>query len=217
MKIRGDIKESSKGFIRDFIEGIQFIKSKPEIYRIILLIAVFSLMGIPYVTFLPVFAVEVLRAGPEGLGFLVSATGMGALTAALSLALRGDIKEKNRFMSISALCFSLSLFAFSISQVFYLSITTLIFVGWGIVSFLATANSFIQLSVPDSLRGRAMSVYALVFLGTAPLGNSLIGTLADSVGTTKAVSISAIICIIASVFFFYQKKGGRKSGQETRY
>jgi len=201
INIRGEIKESSNGFIRDFTEGIQFVKSKPEIYRIILLIAVFSLLGIPYITFLPVFAVEVFRTGPKGLGFLVSAAGTGALTAALSLAFKGDIKEKNRFMSISALCFSFSLFAFSLSKIFYLSIVILIFIGWGIVSFLATANSFIQLSVPDNLRGRAMSVYALVFLGTAPLGNSLLGVLANSFGTTRAVSISAIFCIIASIIF----------------
>jgi MFS family permease len=201
INIRGEIKESSNGFIRDFTEGIQFMKSNPEIYRIILLIAVFSLIGIPYITFLPVFAVEVFRTGPKGLGFLVSAAGTGALTAALSLAFKGDIKDKNRFTSISALCFSFSLFAFSLSKNFYLSLVILIFIGWGIVSFLATANSFIQLSVPDNLRGRAMSVYALVFLGTAPLGNSLLGVLADSFGTSRAVSISAIICIIASIIF----------------
>lgn len=206
INIRGEIKKSSNGFIRDFTEGIQFMKSKPEIYRIILLIAVFSLIGIPYITFLPVFAVEVFRAGPKGLGFLVSAAGIGALTAALFLAFKGDIKDKNRFMFISALCFSFSLFAFSLSKIFYLSIVILIFVGWGIVSFLATANSFIQLSVPDNLRGRAMSVYALVFLGTAPLGNSLLGVLANSFGTSRAVSISAIICIIASVIFFTKKR-----------
>ena len=201
INIRGEIKESSNGFIRDFTEGIQFMKSNPEIYRIILLIAVFSLIGIPYITFLPVFAVEVFRTGPKGLGFLVSAAGTGALTAALSLAFKGDIKDKNRVMSISALCFSFSLFAFSLSKNFYLSIVILIFIGWGIVSFLATVNSFIQLSVPDNLRGRAMSVYALVFLGTAPLGNSLLGVLANSFGTTRAVSISAIFCIIASIIF----------------
>ncbi|MBI5188915.1 MAG: MFS transporter [Nitrospirae bacterium] len=202
MKMRGDIKVSSKGLIGDFMEGMRFIENEREIYRIILLIAVFSLMGIPYITLLPVFAVEVLGSGPEGLGFLVGATGTGALSAALFIAFRGDIKEKSRFMSISALCFSFSLFAFSISKAFYLSIAILVFTGWGIVSFLATANSFIQLSVPDNLRGRVMSVYALVFLGTAPIGNSIIGVSADYLGTTDAVTISGIICIIASVVFF---------------
>jgi MFS family permease len=206
INIKGDRKVIPKGFIRDFIEGIQFIKSSPEIYSIILLIAVISLIGIPYMTFLPVFAVEVLRAGPQGFGFLVGAAGTGALSAALFLAFIRDVKKKKRFMSISALCFSFSLLAFSISRVFYLSIVALIFVGWGIVSLLATANSFIQLSVPDNLRGRAMSVYALVFLGTAPLGNSLIGILAEHVGTTTAVNISAVICIIASIIFMYSRR-----------
>jgi MFS family permease len=206
INIKGDINVRPKGFIRDFTEGIQFIKSNSQIYSIIFLIAVISLIGIPYLTFLPVFAVEVLRAGPQGFGFLVGAAGTGALSAALFLAFRGDVKEKNRFMSISALCFSFSLLAFSISRVFYLSMAALILVGWGIVSLLATANSFIQLSVPDNLRGRAMSVYAFVFLGTAPLGNSLIGILADHVGTTKAVNISAVICIIASIIFMYSRR-----------
>ncbi|MFZ6017283.1 MAG: MFS transporter [Nitrospirota bacterium] len=201
MRMSGDIKVSSRGLIGDFMEGMQFIKNEPEIYRIILLIAIFSLMGIPYMTLLPVFAVEVLEAGPEGLGFLVGATGAGALSAALFIAFKGDIEEKSRFMFISAFCFSFSLFAFSISKAFYLSIAILIFTGWGIVSFLATANSFIQLSVPDNLRGRVMSVYALVFLGTAPIGNSIIGVSADYLGTTNAVAISGIICITASTIF----------------
>lgn len=201
INIRGEIKESSKGILKDFIEGIHFIKSTPDIYRIIILIFIFGLIGIPFITLLPVFAAEVFNAGPKGFGFLVGATGAGALAAALLLAFRGDMEEKDRFISLSALVFSISLFTFSILKVFYLSMTILLFVGYGIVSFLATANSFIQLSVPDNLRGRVMSVYTLVFLGTSPIGNSLIGILADSVGTTNAVSISAIICIISSIIF----------------
>jgi MFS family permease len=201
MNITGTIKVHSKGFLKEFIEGIQFIKSRPEIYRIIFLIFIFSLIGIPYITFLPVFAVEVLQRGPEGFGFLASAAGTGALSAALFIALKGDIREKNRFLSLSAFCFSLSLFAFSLSKVFYFSILALVFVGWGIVSFMATANGSIQLTVPDNLRGRVMSVYAMVFLGTFPIGNSLIGTLAASIGTVQAVGISSFLCIIASAIF----------------
>jgi MFS family permease len=201
MKMRGYIKEDSQGILRDFMEGIQFIKSKPEIYSIILLIAVFSLLGIPYVTFLPVFAGEVLEAGPKGFGFLVGATGAGALSGALFIAFRGDIQQKNKFMSVAALCFSCFLLVFSLSRIFYLSMVSLIFLGWGMVSFLATANSSVQLSVSDNIRGRVMSVYALVFLGFAPIGNSLIGMLADTIGTARAVSVSAIICIVGSVLF----------------
>lgn len=201
IKVSGDIREISNGIVKDFIEGIQYIKSESEIYRIMLLIAVISLIGMPFITLLPIFAVEVLGRGPEGFGFLVGATGVGALTAALFLAFKGDIKEKNRFLSLSALCFSILLFIFSISRNFYLSIAFLVFIGWSLVSFFAIANSFLQLSVPDNLRGRAMSVYTFVFLGTAPIGNSIMGIAADSIGTTKTVSIAAIICFFISIIF----------------
>ena len=82
-------------------------------------------------------------------------------------------------------------------------------IGWSLVSFFATANSFIQLSVPDNLRGRAMGVYTFVFLGTAPIGNSLIGLLADSLGTTRAISIASLFCILASIAFSMKIFKGR--------
>ncbi|NWF52644.1 MAG: MFS transporter [Nitrospirae bacterium] len=201
IKVKSNVREKTKGFIKDLIEGIKFVISKSDIYRIILLIAVFSLVGLPYVALLPVFAVEVLKAGPQGFGFLVGATGGGAFLAGLFLSYRGNVENKLQLMSISGICFSLFLLIFSISKSFYLSIIALLFIGWGSVSFFATANSFVQLSVTDELRGRVVSVYAFVFLGFAPIGNYLIGILADTFGVTKAVSLSSIICIIASLLF----------------
>jgi predicted MFS family arabinose efflux permease len=201
IKARGEPSSKSHSMKKDFIEGIQYVRNSSEIFRLILLIAVFSLVGIPFINLLPVFAAEILHAGPEGFGFLVGATGIGALTAALSLALKGDIQDKSRFMALSALCFSFSLLAFSLSKNYYLSIFFLAFIGWGLVSFLATANSFIQLSTPDNLRGRAMSVFTFVFLGTAPIGNSILGVFADIIGTAVAVSIASVFCIFVSVSF----------------
>lgn len=201
MDIRGARKDASISLVKDFKEGIHFIRSKPEIYRTILLIGVFSLVAMPFITLLPVFAGEVLKAGATGFGFLVGATGAGALAAALSLAFRRDIPDKGRFISIAALISSAALLVFSISANFILSFAALLLVGWGLVSFLATANSFIQLSVPDNLRGRVMSVFTLVFLGTAPLGNSIAGVVADYIGSPALVTISSIICMAASVIF----------------
>ena len=197
----GEVRISSQGILKDLIEGIQFMRNKPEIYRIIIMIAIFGLLAMPFVTLLPVFAVEVLKTGSAGFGLLVGATGAGALSAALFLALKGDIENKNRFMAVAAFCVSVPLLFFSLSGHFYFSLTILFVIGWGLVSFLATANSFIQLSVPDNLRGRAMSVYTFVFLGTAPIGNSLMGTIADFIGAAHAVSISALVCILVSEVF----------------
>jgi MFS family permease len=201
MSIQGETRDGSNGVLKDFIEGIRFVKSRAGIRRSILLIGVFSFFGMPFITLLPVFAGEVLYAGAEGFGFLVGATGAGALAAALLLAFRGDIRDKGRFISTAALSASASLLAFSFSKNMYFSIPFLLIVGWGLVSFLATANSYIQLSAPDNLRGRVMSVFTLVFLGTAPIGNSIVGTMADYIGVPNTVSISAVICILASLLF----------------
>jgi len=202
IKTKGEIKTASKGFFKDFFEGFHFMKSQRDILYIIILIAVFSLFGIPFTSFLPVFAEEIFNAGPKGLGFLVSATGFGALSAAIIIAIKGDIVNKWRYMSVASLCFSLSLFAVSVSRVFWLSLILLVFSGWGIVSFLATANSFIQFSTTDNLRGRVMSVYSLVFLGFTPIGNFIIGVMSDSLGTTNVVAGSALICLAGAIIFF---------------
>lgn len=165
------------------------------------MITVFSLIAMPFITLLPVFAGEIFNKGAEGFGLLVGATGAGALSAALFLASKGNVENKTKFMAFSAFCISIPLLLFSLSKNFYFSSFTLYLIGFGLVSFLATANSFIQLSSPDNLRGRTMSVYTFVFLGTAPIGNALIGTIADLIGTPNAIDISGILCIIATIVY----------------
>jgi MFS family permease len=163
--------------------------------------AVFSLVGLPYISLLPVFAEAVFHRGAKGLGFLVGASGIGALTAALGMAYKGNIGNNKKFMSLAALCFSCALFVFSISNVFLLSLGIIMLGGWGMVSYLAAANGYIQVSVPDELRGRVMSVYSFVFLGFVPVGNAIMGFFADIIGTRNAVTAGGAICIVASAVF----------------
>jgi len=205
ISVQGRSNNTSQGIRKDLIEGFQFILSKPEIARLIMLVAIFSFVGIPFITLLPVFASEVLGKGPEGFGFLVGATGVGAMSAALLIAFRGDVQRKYRYISLSAAMFSVLLLFFSLSENYLLSLVLLVGIGWALVSLLATANSFIQLSVPDNLRGRAMSVFTFVFLGTAPIGNAILGILADGIGTTHAVTVASILCICAAIMFLLLK------------
>ncbi len=201
MEARGEIVAKSEGVINDFMKGIGFIRGKNAILHAMVLIAVFSLVGLPYINLLPVFAAEIFHRGAKGFGFLVGATGIGALTAALSIAVLGNIENKSRFMSIAALFFSAALIVFSLSKTFWLSVAVIMICGWGMVSYLAAANSFIQVSVPDELRGRVMSVYTFVFLGLAPIGNSIMGFAADKFGTTRAITAGGLICLSASAVF----------------
>src|SRR4030066_140428 len=122
IKIKGEIKIGSEGILKDFMKGIAFMRGSREIIHVMLLITVFSLVGLPYISLLPVFAAEVFNAGAKGFGFLVGASGLGALIAALSIALKGDIKDKTRFMSFAGLCFSIALLIFSLSKIFIVSL-----------------------------------------------------------------------------------------------
>jgi MFS family permease len=201
IETKGEIRARSEGMVKDFMKGITFVKADRDIRSVFMLIAFLSIVGLPYISLLPIFAAEVFREGARGLGFLVGASGVGALTAALVIAAKGDIRDKTRFMSFTSLCFSSALVVFSLSRTFYFSLFVIMICGWAMVSYLAVANSFIQVSVPDELRGRVMSVYSFVFLGTVPIGNAIIGFLADSIGTTNGVTVAAVSCLVASGIF----------------
>ncbi|MCL4475097.1 MAG: MFS transporter [Nitrospirae bacterium] len=183
--------------LQDLKEGLSFVKGERNVFRILLLVAIFSLLGIPFVTLLPVFAEDILKVGPRGLGVLAGSSGVGALTAALLIAFKGEIERKGQLMVWAGVTFGAALLFFSLSRDYLASTIILVFAGWGVVSFLAVANSFIQLRTPDVLRGRVMSVYALVFLGIAPIGNAVMGSVAHMVGTGRAISIGASLCLLA--------------------
>jgi len=201
IRARGETRARSEGMLNDFLYGLRFVAHSRDIRNVFFLIAVFSIIGLPYISLLPIFAAEVFHKGAKGLGFLVGASGIGALTAALGIAAKGDIRNKMRFMAITGLFFSLALLAFSLSGIFWVSLIVIMACGWGMVSYLAAANSFIQISVPDELRGRVMSLYSLVFLGTVPIGNAVMGIVADLLGTPRAVTASGVICLIAAAVF----------------
>jgi MFS family permease len=208
MQTKGEMKVKSEGMIKDFRKGIGFVKGNREIVAVITLIGVFSLAGLPYISLLPVFAGGIFHKGATGYGFLMGASGIGALTAAVGIAARRSIQNPLKMMSVAVLCFSTALLAFSVSRVFWVSLVIIMFGGWGMVSYLALANSFIQMSVPDELRGGVMSVYSFVFLGTVPIGNAIMGSVADRIGTTNAVTVGGTICIAGAVLFAW--KYGKK-------
>lgn len=191
----------SNGMLNDLKESAGFIINNKDILNIFITILVFSLFGIPYSQFLPVFAEEILHTGAKGLGLLMSSAGLGAFTGAAALALRGSIKRKEIYMFISSILFPVSLFIFSMSRIPTLSYIVLFTAGFSIVTFLANANNTIQLLVSNDLRGRVMSAYSLVFLGMAPLGSTLMGIIANSISTPLTITLSSTVALTAGILF----------------
>jgi MFS family permease len=205
IKARGEVTKGGS-FKTDLYEGLEFVKGNSMIFNLMFLIAIFSLIGMPFITLLPVFAGEIFKNGVQGFSLLVSATGIGAFTSAVSIAYKKDIENKYSFIMLSAFLFSIVLLLFSLSQVFLVSLCLLAVAGWSLVSLLAIANSYIQHAVPDRLRGRVMSVYTLVFLGATPIGNSMVGTVADYIGTVRTIMFSSIACLLVSILFVFRKE-----------
>jgi MFS family permease len=202
IEARGVMKAYKGNILSDITDSWRFIIREKSIFYILFLIAIFSLFGIPYITLLPVLASDVLKEGVRGLSFLVASAGAGSFTGALMIALKGEIRRTDIYLIIAAIVFSFGIFLVPYSRNLYLSMFFIYFAGWGIVSFLATSNSFIQHTVTDAIRGRVMSLYTLVFLGFAPIGNSVIGFSAHKIGTVLSLKLFALLCIAGSLLFW---------------
>lgn len=205
---KGAPEKKEHHMARDIAEGMRFLKNEPGLLRIVLMVSTFSLFGLPFISQLPVFAGEILNTGAKGLGLLMGASGLGAFTMALLIAFKGDIEHKAVVMNVASICFPAGLLAFAFSKDFNIALVLMFLVGLAVVAFLSNANSSLQLRTPDGLRGRVMSVYTLLFLGMTPIGHSLLGVLADSVGSASAVRITSALCLGLSFILISRKDAG---------
>ncbi|MBI4849595.1 MAG: MFS transporter [Nitrospirae bacterium] len=201
-----EIKTShGTGIRKEFNEGMKYIFADSKVYTLIMSSGIISFFGFPYVTFLPVYARDILKTGATGLGILMGAAGAGALTGALSLAVRGDSSKQGILLAVSGLAFSAALLVFSFSTTAWLSYLMLFIVGFGAITQVATANSLLQLAVPDKLRGRVMSSFTTVFLGMTTIGNLVLGSLAHYIGTQYALLTSSGLCLSVSFLLILLK------------
>jgi MFS family permease len=185
-------------------EGFRYAFGFPPIRAILTLLALTSLLGMPYVVLLPVFASDVLGGGPQTLGFLMSAAGLGALGGALYLASRSSVRGLGRVIAIAVTVFGAGLIAFSFSRSQPLSIALLLVTGFGMMVQSASSNTVLQTIVDEDKRGRVMSLYTMAFMGMAPFGSLLAGTLASNIGAPATVMIGGFACLAAAAWFQYK-------------
>jgi len=186
-------KEMKEGFLYAF----KFLPIK----NIILLLGLVSLMGMQYTVLMPVFAKEILHGGSHTFGFLIGASGLGALTGALYLASRKNVLGFSKIIPMAAGIFGLGLVLFSLSRSFPLSLVLMVVTGLGMMLQMAASNTILQTIVDDNKRGRVMSFYTMAFMGTAPFGSFLAGILASRIGVPNTIMIGGIICILGALMF----------------
>ena len=171
-------------------EGWSYVAGFLPIRTILLLFALVSLMGMPFVVLMPVFAAKVLNGGPHTLGFLMGAMGVGALASALSLAVRRNVRGLIRMIPIAAAVFGVGLIGFGLSSVFWLSMAMVLVAGAGMMQGMAASNTIVQTLVDEDKRGRVMSYYTMAFMGMAPFGSLLAGTMAHAIPPTPLWIVS---------------------------
>jgi len=204
MRVASPRRVSTASPFDHMMEGFRFVNQTAPIRALLLLLGLVSLVGMPYVVLMPIFADQILHGGARGLGILMGATGVGALLGALTLAFREGVKGLGRWVARCCAGFGASLAIFSLSHQFWLSVILLLPVGYCMMLQMACSNTLIQVMVPDALRGRVMAVYSMMFMGMAPIGALLGGTLADSLGAPRTVAIGGVACVAGAGWFALQ-------------
>ena len=188
--------------LANIAEGFRFVWRNAPVHAILMLLGVVSLTGMPYSVLMPIFADKILHGGAKALGSLMGATGVGALSGALLLASRRNLKGLSKWVAISATAFGGTMVLFAFSRVYWLSIVLLAPVGFCMMIEMGSSNTLIQSMVPDHLRGRVMSVYSMMFMGMAPLGSLLAGAAADRIGAPWTVASGGILCMCATAVYW---------------
>lgn len=184
-----------------FSEGFRYAFGFRPIRSIMILLALVSLVGVPYSVLMPVFAATVFQGGPRTLGLLMTSSGCGALLGALWLAQRKSVIGLGRVISIASGLFGAGLIAFSFTHSLWLAMPCLVVAGFGFVTQLAASNTVIQTIVDDEKRGRVMSFYMMAFLGTAPFGSLLAGSLSSRIGAANTLLLGGTCCIAGALWF----------------
>jgi MFS family permease len=185
----------------DLKEGWHYVSSFVPIRSLLLLLVGASLFGLPYSILLPVFASTILHGGPHTLGFLTAASGLGALTSAISLAMRRTIVGLGRIIAITALTFGGGLIIFGLSRSLWLSLPLLMIIGFSMMQLMSSCNTIMQTIVEEKKRGRVMSFYTMSLIGIMPFGSLLAGAVANRIGAPHTVTLGGSICIFSAIWF----------------
>jgi predicted MFS family arabinose efflux permease len=176
-------------------EGFHFVHDTAPIRRILVVLAVVSLLGAPFTVLMPIFADKILHAGPRGLGLLMSANGVGALIGSLLLASRRGLTGLGRWIVFGSAGFGAALILFSLSRSFALSLLMLASSGFCMFYQITASNTLIQAMAPNALRGRVIAILSMLILGVAPFGALTAGFLAEHFGAPLTVAVGGLACV----------------------
>ena len=186
---------------QEIVDGFRWVARTGPIRALLLLLGVVSVTGMPYAVLMPIFADQILHGGARGLGWLMGASGVGALAGTLTLAAKREVRGLGRWITFASAGFGASMILFAMSRSFPLSIALLMPVGFSMMIQMASSNTLIQTMSPDALRGRVMAAYSMMFMGMAPFGSLIAGALANHLGAPTTVMLGGLTCLLGALVF----------------
>jgi MFS family permease len=202
MRVRETARTAPASAIGFLAEGLRYAWHTPHVRALLTLVTMMSLTAMPHSTLLPVFAGEILKTGANGLGMLMAATGVGALAGAFRIARRGTVRGLGSYIAGAVVLYGAGLLALAFSTTLWISLPALVAVGFGMITSLAGTNTLLQSLAPDELRGRVMSLYAMVSLGFATFGSLLAGAGATYLGTPLTIAVGGLLTMVNAAIFW---------------
>ena len=199
--------DSISGVMTQLREGLHYVRATPLVLVAMLVVGLVATVGMNFSVIIPPYADDVLNSDASGYGFLMAASGVGSLVAALWLAFRGIARPA--LIAYGAIILGIGEVALGASRWFPVSLALMVAVGFGGIMMAATANTAIQLAVPDGLRGRVMSVYTTIFAGSTPIGGPVMGGLASAFGVAISLAIGGVLSGLVGLgaFIWIRRRG----------
>ncbi len=197
--------------LRALVEGFRYLARRRELAFLVLLAGTTALCGWPSQALLPALAQQKLGSNEVGYSWMLSATGLGALAAAWTVATVGSAEQRRRLLGIGVAVVSSALLALSCAPNLPVAVGSSAGIGFGLILFLATGQSVVQLNAADYIRGRVMGIWAMTLSGAVPLGNLLAGRAADWWGVPLVLQVLGISCALAAAGLFLLFRPGSRS------
>ena len=195
------VESRKQSALQQLKEGWNYVSRFIPIRWVLMLLALMSLMGMPYTVLMPIFAGSILHGGAHTLGFLMGVAGIGALIGAFSLAIRKSVLGLGKIIPIAAGSFGVTLIAFANSRNLWLSMALMLPVGFGMMTQMASSNTILQTIVEDDKRGRVMSYYTMAVMGMTPFGSLMAGLVAAKIGAPATLTITGLCCVCGALTF----------------
>ena len=194
----------ASGALARLREGVDYALGTPPIRNLLLLLGVTTSLGFQYMVLLPVYARDILHANEQAYGLMVSAFGLGSLLAALVMTRRQDRWGLRRNLLVGLGSAAIGMAGFAWSRSLSLTLAMGFLAGFGLILYVASTNTLLQLTTEDRFRGRIMSLYTFMFIGTAPIGALLSGWIAQRWNAPLSTSLSALVLLLGAVWVSYR-------------